>query len=892
MFRMSAATRITLGLVCSMLGILMAANYFGLIPDEEQLSIRSRAQLVEVIAFNTAPMIEDSHYEKLQAVFEAIVDRNDQVRSMAVVLPDGTPLACAGLHGAIWPNDLETRSTEQFMQISLSAREIERFAQLQIAFTPLRPETLLGQLVTPMSRLLMLAAGFGFFSFRWFLTMVLKNLDPSQAVPRRVREALDILSEGLMIVGLNTRVLLNNMAMEVMTGSGNNKLLGMKASELGFAPVESTPDSRMPWDIVIAEGHAVPNVMMRLNSAKGSGRIFRVNCTPLAGNDGENRGVMVTFDDVTALEQNKIALRLARDDAEAANKAKSDFLANMSHEIRNPMNAIVGFTEILRRGMEENEATRRDYLNTIHASGTHLVGLINDILDLSKIESGKMEMEICSCSPYQLMCEVVNVMKMKAQEKGLILEHSITGTIPSVIQSDPTRLRQILMNLVGNAIKFTEEGRVTITVESHTDRGIPQVRFHVTDTGIGMTKEQCGRVFEEFVQADSSVTRRFGGTGLGLAISKRLTQALGGDVTLVSTPGKGTTFTFAVNTGDISCVESITTEQAVKIQRNQQTGIQQTSLNVRFKPARVLVTDDTPANRQLVGLVLRKSGLTVEEAENGLQAFERATSEAFDLLLMDMQMPVMDGFTATRKLRDHGLTVPIFALTANVMESDRNRCHEAGCTGFLSKPIDIDRLLTTLSEVLEIDHDWVEPEPVRTENLSESRPPVTGTQAAEKVNVSRSDRGAGSSATASLDNVMNLVDRLLADTDPGIPEKPVRSPTPVGPSTLPPLKSTLPIEIPEFREIVRQFTEVLPVMLDDMNTCWQNRDYKGLNRLAHKLKGTGGTVGFREFTEPSERLQQLAELRQESGIPESLAQLKELASRIEPIHEPDTAVSL
>ena len=311
---------------------------------------------------------------------------------------------------------------------------------------------------------------------------------------------------------------------------------------------------------------------------------------------------------------------------------------------------------------------RTQYLNTIHSSGTHLVGLINDILDLSKIESGKMELEICETNPFQLMSEVVSVLQMKAQENGLMLEQQIDGVIPSVIHSDPTRLRQILMNLVGNAIKFTSSGSVKIIAKHLNANGKSQMEFSVTDTGIGMTEEQCGKIFQEFVQADSSVTRRFGGTGLGLAISKKLTEALGGEDSVKSVPGEGSTFSFSVDTGDVSNAPLVDTQQA---SRNLVSGMQQqkhVGLAFRFKPARVLVTDDTAANRQLVSLVLRKSGITVEEAENGLQALEKSQGGSFDLLLMDMQMPVMDGFTATRKLREQGIEIPIIALTANVMQ--------------------------------------------------------------------------------------------------------------------------------------------------------------------------------------------------------------------------------
>ena len=866
MFRMTAATRITLGLVCSMLGILMAANFLDLLPDAEGLVTANRAQMTESLAFTSAPLIEAGDVKKLQAILDALVHRNHEMLSAGIRKPDGTLRVSAGTHADHWPVDLGDRSTERFMQVTLSAQNQDQWGRLEVVFTPLRPDGLLGQFRTRMTQLLFFCAPVAFFSFRWFLTMVLKNLDPTHAVPRRVREALDILSEGLMIVGVNSRVLLANKAMEVMTGREENKLIGVQASSLGFRPLESANSGSMPWETALAADKGTSNVMMVLDSDDGPARIFRVNCSSLVGNDGEIRGVMVTFDDVTILEENKLQLRDARDEAEAANKAKSDFLANMSHEIRNPMNAIVGFTDILRRGMEDSEATRREYLNTIHASGNHLVGLINDILDLSKIESGKMEMEICECSPWQLMGEVVNVLKMKAEGQNLTLEHSIQDTIPRTIHSDPTRLRQVLMNLVGNAIKFTESGSVRIVAEQAQADGRSQIRFSVIDTGIGMTKEQCAKVFEEFVQADTSVTRRFGGTGLGLAISKRLTEALGGEINLASVPGEGTEFTFTVDTGDISGVELIDAETAQQSFTDSVQTQQATVLAVRFKPARVLVTDDTPANRQLVGLVLRKSGLIVEEAEHGLQAFERATSEDFDLLLMDMQMPVMDGFTATKKLREHGITVPIFALTANVMQADRERCEAAGCTGFLTKPIDIDRLLTALAEILPID----DSEPV-AERLTDTAQPAV-------VPSPRDDAPAATpictthltKSAEQIDEVMKLVDRALGSTSSSSPVNQVRR-----------IRSTLPTDIPEFRQIVQQFVQGLPAVLREMRDARDSGNFNELRELAHKLKGTGGTVGFADFTAPAERLQQAAETHADDAVDAALRELEQLSVAID-----------
>lgn len=603
----------------------------------------------------------------------------------------------------------------------------------------------------------------------------------------------------------------------------------------------------------------------------GEKRIFKVNCSPLFGNEGKIRGVMVSLDDVTQLEKNKIDLKIAKDEADAANKAKGDFLANMSHEIRNPMNAIVGFTDILRRGLEDSESTRTTYLDTIHASGTHLVELINDILDFSKIEAGKLELEIRDCSPYQLMNEVVNVLRMKAEQQSLNLSINLRGVIPETIQADPTRLRQILMNLVGNAIKFTAEGGVRIVASMEDRNDQPFLRFEVTDTGIGMTQEQIGRLFQEFMQADSSVTRRFGGTGLGLAISKRLTEAMGGQIAVSSEPGVGSTFYFSIATGDLTGVPMLNAEQAADKFRSASRS-KQHGLRVYFKPARVLITDDTPANRQLAGLVLRKAGLTVDEAENGAIAVEKASRGTYDLLLMDMQMPVMDGFTATRTLRDHGLQTPILAFTANVMEQDRQRCVAAGCSGFLTKPINIDLLLSTIAEYLETTDPPLElPEPDQDSHTGSSRAKIESTTSASSLM-------AGSLLDEILEQLPGVAGIRGLDHNSSQNSEPAGEPRD---KIRRPIHSTLPLDIPEFREIVEAFVGCMDDTMQSLREAQARMDYQEVREIAHRLKGTGGTVGFAAFTEPSRKLQHAAEERDDATIDAMLLELEEISSRIE-----------
>ncbi len=378
------------------------------------------------------------------------------------------------------------------------------------------------------------------------------------------------------------------------------------------------------------------------------------------------------------------ALAQALQQVREADEAKSRFLANVSHEIRTPMTAILGFTDLLL----DPSSTESDKLNaaqTIRRSGEHLMSLINDILDLSKIEQGKLQVERRKVSVPQILREVLELLDVRARERSLTLAVEIDGEIPETIESDPLRLRQILVNLVGNAIKFTEHGGVRIVVSA--DRDKQQITFRVIDTGIGMSPEQLERVFKPFTQADASTTRRFGGTGLGLTISRHLARLLGGDLIARSTPGAGSEFILTLATGPLDGVQMIRTLP--------QSTCDPPPPGVPKVPrleGRVLLVEDGPDNQRLFTYLLRKAGVEVDVAGDGRQGVEmalRARDEGrpYDLILMDMQMPVMDGYEATRHLRQAGYRRPIVAMTAHAMKGELDRCLEAGCDHYLSKPI-------------------------------------------------------------------------------------------------------------------------------------------------------------------------------------------------------------
>ena len=397
-----------------------------------------------------------------------------------------------------------------------------------------------------------------------------------------------------------------------------------------------------------------------------------------------------------------------KDRAEAASRAKSAFLANMSHEIRTPMTAIVGYADMMLEPAQSG-ADRQDCLQTIRRNARHLLELINDILDISKIEAGKMTVERIACDPAQLACDVVSLMRPRAVEKGLSLRLDFDGPIPQRISSDPLRLKQVLMNLIGNAIKFTERGGVVVR-SCYLPGALPKggapaaaggansgmFRVYVTDTGIGMTPEQLARLFQAFTQADDSMTRRFGGTGLGLTISKRLARLLEGDIGVRSEPGAGTTFTIDFATGPLDGVKMIEGLNEATLAPSPQ----RVAPPVGKLRGRILYAEDGPDNQRLVCAHLRRAGADVAIADNGRVAVQMTETQKFDLILMDMQMPEMDGYAATSELRRRGMTLPIVALTAHAMAEDRAKCLAAGCTDYLTKPIDRDVLIQTVAGYL------------------------------------------------------------------------------------------------------------------------------------------------------------------------------------------------
>ena len=388
------------------------------------------------------------------------------------------------------------------------------------------------------------------------------------------------------------------------------------------------------------------------------------------------------------LQRAEEALHWSKEAAEAANRAKSEFLANMSHEIRTPMNGILGMAEL---AMSATGAEQRDYLSVLHSSAEALLVILNDILDYSKIEAGKMLLDPVAFDLPNLIGEAVKLMSLSARKKGLDLKFRIAPDLPVEIVADPVRLRQVLMNLIGNAVKFTETGGITISAGWDPSAGSPEaLLISVQDTGIGIAPEARGKLFQQFQQADSSTSRRYGGTGLGLAISARIVHLMGGRIWMNSAPGVGSTFSFT-----IACQPSHGRSRSIQPAPEVNPGGQASGVpsgsETATQPVRILVVEDSPVNQKLALAILSKLGHLPQLAANGAEALAQWRRQPFDLILMDIQMPGMDGFEATRRIRieeqSAGGHIPIVAMTAHATSGDRERCLAAGMDDHLSKPV-------------------------------------------------------------------------------------------------------------------------------------------------------------------------------------------------------------
>ncbi len=812
--RIPIRIRISFGLVGLMTGSLLVASAAGFFPNEQEEILRGRVKLCEALAISGTAMASTGQADSLKVTLESIVHRDPEVRSIGLRSVEGVMLVTAGPHTSVWVDDLQNINQ---MRVPVF-RFGKQYGEMQVAFA----ETggWMGLNYWSPAWLLIVLIPACLVQFSIFLRRTLENLDPNGAVPKEVEKALDTFNVGLLLLNSRSRIIFANRRFAAMLGCTPEELTGKPINELAWIyPADKETSS--PWDDAKSNDKNVHDRILQYD-VDGRRLTFTANCTPITG-----QGILATFDDITLIEENKIALAAARDEAQSANEAKSTFLANMSHEIRTPLNAVLGFTDVLRRGMVTNSDEAVDHLNMIHQSGAHLLELINDILDLSKIEAGRLQVESIDTHPDQLMLTVANVLRSKADEKEICIVTSLRNSIPRTIKCDPTRLRQIITNLVGNAIKFTEKGDVQIVAELiEKEEEKHSLRIDVIDTGIGMSAEAQGKIFQDFVQADSSTTRKFGGTGLGLSISRRLAEAMGGELSVTSKLGEGSTFTLTLPVERESLSESVSPEEMRELSLNRMATMFAGDL-VRLPKLPVLIVDDGEANRRLIELVLRRAGAVPTCAENGREAVDLVHQNEYSLILMDMQMPILDGYAATKLLREQGSTIPIIALTGNAMKGDREKCLSAGCDAFLAKPVNIDELLILVRSFLGDCE-------IETQILSE---------------------------VSELDTM-------------------VRSSQVVAPDGDTPIHSTLPTDDREFCEIIIDFIARLDIRLEAMRTELQCGNFEHIASEAHWLKGAGGTVGFDAFTKPSAELVEAARRCLQTECEKSLAEIESVRQRI------------
>jgi CheY-like chemotaxis protein/HPt (histidine-containing phosphotransfer) domain-containing protein len=454
------------------------------------------------------------------------------------------------------------------------------------------------------------------------------------------------------------------------------------------------------------------------------------------------------------------------------------------------MTAILGYSEMLL-DPRQTRGDRERCVQTIRRNSEHLLAIINDILDISKIEACRMSVENIPCDLPQLIGDVFALVRPRATQKGLQLSVVVDGEIPRRILTDPLRVKQILVNLLGNAIKFTEAGgSIKLTVSRQIQYFSHTIKFDVTDTGVGMLESQIRKLFQPFTQADDSTTRRFGGTGLGLTISKRLAKLLGGDIDVVSTPKKGSTFSLSINGGPREGAELISDLQHAIDQVSPSSGMPRVAAGSLH--GRVLLAEDGEDNQELLGAHLRTAGAEVDLAPNGRIAVEKARAGAYDLILMDMQMPELDGYGATASLRAAGVGTPIVALTANAMAEDRGKCLAAGCTDYLAKPVEQRQLLEMVSRFL---HKVEGPAP--TESASAS----------------------------------------------------VETPAAVSAAATPSAFAT----DPKYARLLERFISRLPDRVSKLTQLLAAGDVDGLRQQVHNLKGAGHGYGFSAITELAAR---------------------------------------
>lgn len=647
---------------------------------------------------------------------------------------------------------------------------------------------------------------------------------------QRLQAVFDNSDAVIFMKDLNGRYVEINREFQRVTQLKREQIIGKSDHEL--FPPEIADDFVAQDKQVMREGRAVRfESTWRFN---GGLRTYSSGKFPLLDADGKPWAVCGMVNDITSRIEQEDELRRAKEQAELANRAKSEFLANISHEIRTPLTSIFGYADLLMAS-DLTPDDRVDHLHTIRRNGEHLLSILNDVLDMSKIEAGRMTVERVPTSVPQTVAGVMSLMRQRALSKSLDLSLCCRTAIPETIESDPMRLRQILLNVVGNAIKFTEQGRVEISLElDEQASGATMLVIEVTDTGIGMTDEQVALLGEPFRQADPSHARRFGGSGLGISICYRLAALMGGSIHCTSEVSRGTRFIIRLPTGDLTGVARV--DECVDVGPQEEP---EPLTSTFIRPGRVLLAEDAPDTRRLLKLYLDKAGVESEVAENGKIAVARAmgawrANRPYDLILMDMQMPEMDGASAVSILRSNGYKGRIVAVTANALDNERRHCLTIGCDDFLAKPVQGPVFLEMVQRNLQSIYQPVAERPAPDEARPLVMPPES---------------------SWSTTDVEPLTSELASDPD------------------ISPL-------LPEYLQDLEQFVESLRRSVEGGN--WSE-----VVRIAHKIKGSAGAYGFPALSAAAAELEKSAGSPDPAGtVPTLLPSFLNLCRRVLAVPQP------
>lgn len=529
-----------------------------------------------------------------------------------------------------------------------------------------------------------------------FFTGLVRDISQRKESERQLREQLDLMKLLIERSPITIAMFDNEMRYLMVSESWKQEYKISDQNIIGRSQYDLFPNTPEGWKEVhqrCLRGAHEHCDAEKLTLDDGTEMWLQWEVRPWLNGDGGIGGIVIWSQVITERIRAE-KLRIAKEAADEANRAKSAFLANMSHEIRTPLGAVMGFSQLICND-NVSDKDKVVYSDAIKRNGELLLNIINDILDISKVEAGKIEIESIETPLRQVIHDVASLLELRSVEKGLTLTVAVDPSTPSIIHTDPMRLKQILINIIGNAIKFTEKGNVDINVQQETENGKALLVFIVKDTGAGINSEEVKKLFSPFGQADISTTRKYGGTGLGLVLSKKLANLLGGDVELVKSEANvGSTFKISINPG-VAC-EKKAVDRKIKSKEFSDASNPDTEEQI-LGGLNILLAEDVPDNQILLSHYLKDAGGVVTIASNGDEAIQKAKGKEFDIILMDLQMPVKDGFEATSELRKHGYVKPILALTAHAMKEDRRRCLSAGFDDHIIKPVDPVTLLQKIA---------------------------------------------------------------------------------------------------------------------------------------------------------------------------------------------------